>query len=148
MTIIPESLFNDKLSEIKLEPCNQTFFTYSGEPLQMLGQAVVPVEYEGQGVKLPLGVAKIKGQPAILGRNWLYELKLNWKVFKVTGSDIVGELKSTYPSVSNKDGLGTVQGHQVQIHTKEDSKPIFCKARPVPYALKPKVDEELKRLES
>ena len=147
MTIIPESLFNDKLSEIKLEPCNQTFFTYSGEPLQVLGQAEVPVEYEGQSVKLPLVVAKIKGQPAILGRNWLYELKLNWKVFKVTGSDIVGELKSTYPSVF-KDGLGTVKGHQVQIHMKEDSKPIFCKARPVPYALKPKVDEELKRLES
>ena len=93
MTIIAESLFNDKLSEIKLEPCNQTFFTHSGEPLQVLGQADVPVEYEGQSIKLPLVVAKIKGQPAILGRNWLYELKLNWKVFKVAGSDIVGELK-------------------------------------------------------
>ena len=90
----------------------------------MLGQADVPVEYEGQSVKLPLVVAKIKGQPAILGRNWLYQLKLNWKVFKVTGSDIVGELKSTYPSVF-KDSLGTVIGHHVQIHLKEDSKPIF-----------------------
>ena len=39
MTIIPESLFNNKLSEIKLKACNQTFFTYSGEPLQVLGQA-------------------------------------------------------------------------------------------------------------
>ena len=76
MTTIPESLFNDKLSEIKLEPCNQTFFTYSGEPLQVLGQADVPVEYEGQSVKLPLVIAKIKLQPAILGQNWLYELKL------------------------------------------------------------------------
>ena len=34
------------------------------------------------------------------------------------------------------------------LHMRNDAKPMFCKARPVPYALKPKVVEEIENLEN
>ena len=37
------------------------------------------VEYQGQSAKLPLIVAEVDGKPAILGRNWISAVKLNWK---------------------------------------------------------------------
>ena len=37
------------------------------------------VEYQGQSAKLPPIVAEVDGKPAILGRNWLSVVKLNWK---------------------------------------------------------------------
>ena len=42
---------------------------------------------------------------------------------------------------------GKVEGKKAVIYLKEDSVPIYCKARPVPLALKNKVEVELDRLE-
>ena len=38
-------------------------------------------------------------------------------------------------------------GPKAKIHVAADAKPIYCKARPVPYSLKKKVKEELERLQ-
>ena len=43
-------------------------------------------------------------------------------------------------------GLGTLQGHKVSIHVNSDAKPVFSKARALPYAFKDKVDQDLDRL--
>ena len=43
--------------------------------------------------------------------------------------------------------LGCLKDFKVSIPVKDDSKPKFCKARPVPYALRSRVEEELDRLE-
>ena len=59
MTIIPENLYTDKFTNVKLTPCEKTFLTYSGETLQLLGQAAVVVKYEKQSKTLPLIVAKV-----------------------------------------------------------------------------------------
>ena len=45
------------------------------------------------------------------------------------------------------DELGPVQGMKAKFHINKDATPKFCKARPVPYALKSKVEDELSRLE-
>ena len=45
-------------------------------------------------------------------------------------------------------GLGTIKGFKADIKLQDGAKPVFCKARPVPYALHQKVEEELDRLES
>lgn len=44
--------------------------------------------------------------------------------------------------------LGTIKGFKEDIKLQDGAKPVFCKARPVSYALRQKVEEELDRLES
>ena len=43
-------------------------------------------------------------------------------------------------------GLGTMTNHQAKIKVKSDAQPCFNKARPVPYALRNKVEAELDKL--
>ena len=45
-----------------------------------------------------------------------------------------------------KDELGQVQGATAKLHIKPESQPKFHKARPVPYALRKKVEDEIDRL--
>jgi hypothetical protein len=46
-----------------------------------------------------------------------------------------------------QEGLGTLKGFQATIHVDQDAKPVFCKARTVPYAVRPLVEQELENLE-
>ena len=47
-----------------------------------------------------------------------------------------------------KDELGTIEGVKAKLFVKPDSKPKFVKPRPVPYALKGSIEQELDRFES
>ena len=59
-----------------------------------------------------------------------------------TLSDVLGRHKMVFDK-----GLGTIKGFTADIKLQDGAKPIFCKARPVPYALRQTVEEELDRLE-
>ena len=47
-----------------------------------------------------------------------------------------------------KEGLGVMNTFEAQLQVKKGAKPRFCKARPIPFALKEAIDRELDRLES
>lgn len=59
--------------------------TYSGEPIQLCGMTQVPVKHKGQTVALPL----VGSGPALLGRNLLEALQLDWHKFKKCWCDIL-----------------------------------------------------------
>ena len=90
--------------------------------------------------------------PSLLGRDWLKEVKLDWKkLFKMNMDEKQVEsrlekLINPYSEVF-KDSLGTFTGPKAKIRVEVDAVPKFCKARPVPYAMKGKIEEELKRLQ-
>ena len=46
-----------------------------------------------------------------------------------------------------EEGLGTLNGFKAKIHVQPDTQPRFHRARSVPYALREKVEDELKRLQ-
>ena len=47
-----------------------------------------------------------------------------------------------------RDELGTISGFTATLNLRPDSKPVFCKPRPVPFALKEALGKELDRLET
>jgi hypothetical protein len=57
MSIVPQDVYQSKLSHLELSECTYNFTTYGGNKLPVLGQGEVTVQYESQTVKLPIVVA-------------------------------------------------------------------------------------------
>ena len=129
--------------------------TYSGESLTLVGETDVKVRYGQQVASLPLIIVKGKG-PNLFDRNWMQNLKLKWEeIFHlhITGrtSHEEGriqhkELITKYQEVF-KEKMGLLEGATVSIAVRADTAPRFFKPRPVPYAYKELVEQELRRLE-
>lgn len=58
----------------------------------------------------------------------------------------IEHMKERYAEIFKVE-LGTVKGVTATLHLKENVKPVFQRARPVPYAIRPAVEKELKRME-
>jgi hypothetical protein len=136
-----------KKSAPKLQPTRVNLWTYTREKIEVLGKINVMVEINNQKVSLDLMVVKGDG-PSLLGIDWLQKLKLDWnRVFSVTTESKLQELLATHKNLF-KDELGKVKGMEVKIHLKPDAQPKFCRPRPVAFALRKRVEEELDRLQS
>lgn len=76
--------------------------SYIGDNIGLLGECWVPVKYQDQECdKLPLLIAE--GQrPSLLGRDWLYKVKLNWQeVFGISAIE-VEVIRSEYSQFSSQ----------------------------------------------
>lgn len=118
----------------------------------MLGKVFVKVKYKQQVARVPLVIVK-GDRPALLGRNWLKKIRLDWKeIFQVKAAGTV-----TDPEVARilqkhnevfKDDPSTIGEFKASIKMRPDAQPVFKKANPVPYLLKEAVEKELDRLEA
>ena len=100
--------------------------TYTGEALEILGEAEVTVNYGEEKQQLVVCVVAGNG-PNLMGRDWLYSLRVS------IGEIHSMETLSNKPEVSNKlhsvvftEGLGTFTGGKV---IDPQAKPKFFKAR-------------------
>ena len=144
-TIMSADSFKRLLNK-KLTPAKISLHTYSGERLPLLGSASVTVQCRGEAKQLSLMVADVEGQPTILGRDWLEHIKLDWKNVCSIRSRTLEQVLSSHKVVF-QEGLGTMKTFKATLHLKPETIPKFHKARPVPFAVRPKVEAELDRLE-
>ncbi|XP_065281987.1 uncharacterized protein [Dermacentor albipictus] len=120
--------------------------TYGGAPLEIVGQAGVPVVYREQHKLLPVVVVPGR-KPSLLGRVWLAELRIDWKcVFTVQTDRMVEKLLRKYSDVFSME-VGLIKGHKAHLVLKKCARPVFCKARPVLFSLRTAVEEEIRQLE-
>ena len=151
ISVIPIRTYKELFSHKPLSETKTRLKTYSGETITPAGIINVLVNYEGQEHNLDLFVVK-KDSPSLFGRAWLKHIKLDWNSIKFlqTGKsteDNVQELLQKYSQIFTAES-GKVKGMKASLTLKENAQPKFCKARPVPYALKERVEKELDRLES
>ena len=138
----------------KLGPLMKTtalLSTYTGEQIPVAGIVSVPIKYGNQEAILPALVIRGDG-PNLFGRDWLKVIRINWsEIFKVEAKQQVKNHGLQRVLEANKevfqDELGTLHGMEAKIYVDEKATPRYFKARPVPYALKKGVEDELERLE-
>lgn len=148
VSLVAESTYLEKWPHLCPKEANLTLKSYTGELVPLSGFVDVTVELNKQKAKLPLYIVKGNSHTALIGRAWLEKIKLN--------SQKVHLVAKEYTSLQNilrkhaevfGDELGNMKDNMVKLAIKPDSKPKCLKARPVPYAIKPKVETELHRLE-
>ncbi|XP_060799470.1 uncharacterized protein K02A2.6-like [Neoarius graeffei] len=150
VSLIPYELYQRKLHKFPLQPTGIVLRTYTGEPLAPEGVITVQVELNRQHADLPLYVVKVDAPP-LFGREWLRAIKLNWRDLKTVHAiehretDSLEAVLKRHSAVFS-DKLGTMRGVKARLTLKPDSTPKFCPPRNVPYALRPRVEAELKRL--
>ena len=129
-----------------LQPSSTKLRTYSGEELEVIGSISIQVNYEDQLEELPLLVIRGTGA-SLLGRNWLQKIRLNWQgIHQLQQTPALQETLQRYAEVFENE-LGEIKGMEARIDVNPQAQPRFCKARPVPFALKHKVEAELDRLQ-
>ena len=148
LSLISQATRKALLSRAKVHPSTASLRTYTGEVIRVEGEVLVDVQYGQQEAKqLPLII--VDGErPPLLGRNWLQHLRLDWSSIKaVTQSQ--KSLKSVLDNYAEvfQNELGHIQEFKARLLVREGANPKFCKARNVPFAMKPAVEEELARLE-
>ena len=104
-------------------------------------------------VTLPVLIVQGSG-PDLFGRDWLRRFRLDWEEIchKMHAQEVDGLDKDLNKILKEnqevfKEGLGTLEGFKADIRVNPSARPRFFKARPVPYALKKKIDQELERLQ-
>ncbi|XP_036002862.1 uncharacterized protein K02A2.6-like [Fundulus heteroclitus] len=129
-----------KKSDIKLR-------TYTGECISIIGAIEVDIDYEGQKAAVKLLVVKGEG-PSLLDRDILQKIRLQWGHIwgEVKHMTAVQDIIAKYSDVF-KDELGTLRGTTVKLSVDPKAQPRFYKPRPVPYAMRVKVEAELERLQ-
>ena len=111
LSVISEELYNYLFSAgqaPQLVESGIVLRTYTGEEVKPKGSCSVNVCYDGVEYSLTLLVVGGKG-PALLGRNWLEKIKLNWPIIKQLSSHNK-QLKEILQNHAQlfEEGLGTL----------------------------------------
>ena len=119
--------------------------------MQVVGTLVVKVCYLSQG-PFDLELVVVSGDgPCFMGRDWLHVIRLDWSSFAVLSQGgstrAVQAVLDKYQDVFT-GRLGTIYPFKATLFVVKDAKPRFHRVRPVPFALKSRIEEALDQLEA
>jgi len=153
VTLLSERTYNALPNAPPLEPTYELFKPYTESDqchvIAPIGITNLHVTYKNKTYSLPAYIVKGDNEP-LMGRQWLLELaifdlsKNNYKVHDIKNL-CTDTFKTEFPTVFSP-GIGLATKEVVSLQLKPDAKPVFCKSRPVPYALKSRIDAELDKL--
>lgn len=106
----------------------------------------VLVHCNGRSETLPVYVTR-DNLTALMGRTWLRKIRLDWQEVRKlsTHSTHLQSILENHDQIFC-DELGSMKEITVKLFVKPGSEPVFRKARPVPYAIRPKVEADLDAL--
>ena len=149
---IPAALFKDKLVTVcSLQPSQVTLRQYNQSPLKVVGQCKVDLKVGDQQLSGTIIIVDIPSKHPLLGRDILTDMGITFdKLLKQSSvkaisleQSTIEEIVTDYSDLFEK-GLGLLQGIEAEVAVEQAATPRFHKCRPVPFALRDKVEEALK----
>lgn len=150
VSCISKNTFDKYFSYRDLQECDLRLKFYDGSKIKPLGVIKPLVKYGTLAKTLDLFVIE-GGSTSLLGRQWLSELDIKIPNFHCElgglacgqfNSNDLSDLLDRYKELFS-DGLGRFTGGRARLHVRDGAVPVYCRARPLPYALKEQVDAEL-----
>jgi hypothetical protein len=146
--------FRQLFPHLKIQPTNAKMVGYFRSTSQAAGKVKVNIEYNGVEASQFLYLFD-RDVDSVCGRQWLaalrisrFALKMNQtKMDPVDSGKYLEQIFQRYNDLF-VEPLGAVPEFKVTLPIKPDSRPVFLRPRPVPYALLDRVDREIDRLES
>jgi len=149
-SVIGKKLYDKYFADYKLHSMELLLYTYTKETIHPLGYIIVPVQYGVRTKNLRLYVVSFNA-PALFGRAWCNSFGIKMSQVKSISSSGPGsglqELLSRYQDVFDSE-LGTMKDIYARFKVKPESKPVFCKARPVSFTRKAQISKRLLELET
>ena len=144
LSVMNKKTFAEKVN-IPLKPSSKVLKTYTGENVEICGEAEVVVTNDGKTATLTLVFVE-RGGPPLLGRDWIQHLQVDLRINKIDSHDKkLQKLLEDHSSVF-KSAAGCLRDVKVIRYGKPDTTPKFYIARQPPYALREAI-EELSRLQ-
>ncbi|XP_065188042.1 uncharacterized protein K02A2.6-like [Sycon ciliatum] len=147
VSVFPSSVWKEQFSNVCLHKSRASLHSYGGSSLSVVGECIVDVRYESHQFRDTIIVVEGSGQP-LFGRNWMSHVIIDWSNFRNAQVNALSldSLLRQFPTVF-QEGLGTIKGQSAKIQLQGSPTPKSCRSRPVPYAVRTKVEAELLRLE-
>ena len=116
--------------------------------MKIVGEVEVEVSYFNQKSNI-LSLVVLQGSgPNLLGRDWLNHFRIDWNGIKAVlqEKDGIRQVLLEYADIF-ADELGTITPAKAKLTVSPSAVPRFHWPQPVPYALKPLVEQEFDGLE-
>lgn len=142
VSVINDEFRKKYFAKVPVSIDNKILSNYDGNHIFPLGYINVRVQYNGKVSNLKLYVID-NGGPPLLGRDFfcLFELTIH----KLSSKTDVDSIITEFPTVFSNE-LGLFNKGVIHLNVEEGCSPKFFKPRPLPFAMKKKVEEELGRL--
>lgn len=127
VSLISTETYDRLLKHLPLCSTDIVLRTYTGQALRPEGVLDVHVKMGKQTAVLPLYV--VQGDyPPLYGREWLRQIKLNWKEIKTVKLKTLEAVLQEHATIFSKQ-LGEMKNIKAKITLKPEHKPKFCQPR-------------------
>lgn len=145
---VPLSIFQHKLADVcKLQSSVVSLHQYDKTPLTITGECQATVKINDRVIQAKFVVVEVEHQLPLLGRDWMTLLQFNVVTLmeQVTQVHYTSEATNLVTEFADvfKDELGLLKGIQASVTVDEAAPPRFHKPRPVPFALRERVEQQL-----
>lgn len=150
---IPLSVFKQKLAgTCKLQPSNLVLHQYDKSPLLVAGECHAKITINQCVIRAIFVVVDVQKQVPLLGRDWMNMSQFDVSALMVQAtqlhhtseSTLTAELMAEFTDVF-QDELGVLKGIEANVSVKESAVPHFHRVRPIPFALREKVEQHLQK---
>lgn len=150
ISTMSEKLLRAQLPNVQIRPTKIQLKAYNGNIFSALGVVTVSVTYDEKTITGNLYIVDDK-LDSIFGREWIKALQL-LPPFSIKGIAIddlfriENDVCTAYADVFDSS-IGTIPNVEGKLKLREGVSPVYVRPRPVPYAIRHLVEEEIARLE-